>query len=442
MTYQRAFEAQLEALALHDTLTGLPNRRRLIERIDEAINRTRRHHGLLAVLFLDLDRFKVVNDSLGHDAGDLLLTLAAARIAGVIRETDTLARLGGDEFVVLCEEVESVGEITDIAQRISRALDASFDIRGSEAFVTVSIGIAMWTGGPETPLDLLRNADTAMYRAKDGGRNRFEIFDEAMQAWAAARLDYESALRRAIERNELRVHYQPIVRLGDGAVLGAEALVRWDRGDLGLVAPGEFIALAEETGLIVPIGAWVLEQACRDCLDWQSVAPGVAVSVNLSPRQIATHDIVAVVSAIMSDVGIDPSLVRLEITESVVMEDAPRNLDTLHALRDLGVGLALDDFGTGYSSLTYLRRFPIDTLKIDQSFVRSLGESSDTTIVHAIVDLAHALGLTVVAEGIDSDAKLAALQAIGCEIGQGFLFARPEPVAVLRGRLTAQSGTV
>jgi diguanylate cyclase (GGDEF)-like protein/PAS domain S-box-containing protein len=435
VTIQRAFEARLEALALHDTLTGLPNRRRLLERIEEAIARARRHHGMIAVLFLDLDRFKIVNDSLGHDAGDQLLVMAAARIGSTIRDTDTLARLGGDEFVVLCEEVESVGEVTEIAQRIAGALDAPFSVRGSEAFVTASIGIALWTGGAETPIDLLRNADTAMYRAKDGGRNRFEIFDEAMQAWAAARLDYESALRRAIGRDELRVHYQPIVHLQTGRIVGAEALVRWDRGELGLVAPGEFIALAEETGLIVPIGAWVLERACRDCAEWQAIAPDVAVSVNLSPRQLASADLVRSVYETIEAADLDPRLVRLEITESVLMDDAPRSLDTLHALTESGVRLALDDFGTGYSSLTYLRRFPIDTLKIDQSFVRSLGDGGDTTIVRAIVDLAHALGLAVVAEGIDTETKLEALRAMGCEIGQGYLFARPEPIETLRDRL-------
>lgn len=435
VTVQRAFEARLEALALHDTLTGLPNRRRLLERVEEAIARGRRNHGMLAVMFCDLDRFKVVNDSLGHEAGDQLLVFAAARIGAVIRETDTLARLGGDEFVVLCDEVEAISTVTEIAQRVAAALEAPFELNGSEVFVSASIGIALWTGGAETPIDLLRNADTAMYRAKDGGRNRFEIFDEAMQAWAAARLDYESALRRAIERDELRVHYQPIVDLATGAVVGAEALVRWARGGLGLVAPGEFIALAEETGLIIPIGAWVLERAVYDCAAWQAIAPGVGVSVNLSPRQLATVDLVGKVATTLAEAGLDPGLLGLEITESIVMDDAPRNLDTLHEFRDAGVRLALDDFGTGYSSLTYLRRFPIDTLKIDQSFVRSLGDHGDSTIVRAIVDLAHALELTVVAEGIDSELKLATLRAMGCEIGQGYLFARPEPIEALRERL-------
>jgi diguanylate cyclase (GGDEF)-like protein/PAS domain S-box-containing protein len=435
VTVQRAFEARLEALALHDTLTGLPNRRRLLERIEEAIARGRRNHGMLAVLFCDLDRFKIVNDSLGHEAGDQLLILAAARIGSVIRDTDTFARLGGDEFVVLCDEIEAIVTVTEIAQRIAAALEAPFELNGSEAFVSASIGIALWTGGAETPIDLLRNADTAMYRAKDGGRNRFEIFDEAMQAWAAARLDYESALRRAIERDELRVHYQPVVDLATGAVVGAEALVRWARAGLGLLAPGEFIALAEETGLIVPIGAWVLERAVHDCAAWQAIAPGVSVSVNLSPRQLATVDLVGNVVATLGQAGLAPGLLGLEITENIVMEDAPRNLDTLHELRDAGIRLALDDFGTGYSSLTYLRRFPIDTLKIDQSFVRSLGDHGDSTIVRAIVDLAHALELTVVAEGIDSELKLATLRGMGCEIGQGYLFARPEPIEALRERL-------
>jgi diguanylate cyclase (GGDEF)-like protein/PAS domain S-box-containing protein len=435
VTVQRAFEARLEALALHDTLTGLPNRRRLLERIEEAMARSRRRGAMLAVLFCDLDRFKVVNDSLGHDAGDQLLVTAAMRIGSVIRDTDTLARLGGDEFVILCEEVESVGEVTEIARRVAAALEQPFEVRGTEAFVTTSIGVALWNGGSETPLDMLRNADTAMYRAKDGGRNRFEIFDEAMQAWASARLEYESALRRAIERDELRVHYQPIVELDGGAPVAVEALVRWDRGDLGIVAPGEFIALAEETGLIVPIGAWVLERACRDCVSWQVLAPGVGVSVNLSPRQLAATDALEVVVNVLDVTGLPARLLCLEITESVLMDDAPRNLDMLHALVDVGVRLALDDFGTGYSSLTYLRRFPIDTLKIDQSFVRPLADGGDTTIVRAIVDLARALGLTVVAEGIDSASKLASLRAIGCEVGQGYLFARPEPITALRSRL-------
>ncbi len=439
VTVQRAFEARLEALALHDTLTGLPNRRRLLERIEEAMARARRHDAMLAVLFCDLDRFKVVNDSLGHDAGDQLLVMAGTRIGAVIRDTDTLARLGGDEFVILCEEVESVAQVTEIAQRVSAALDQPFDVRGTEAFVTTSIGVALWTGGAETPLDMLRNADTAMYRAKDGGRNRFEIFDEAMQAWASARLEYESALRRAIERDELRVHYQPIVELATGRPVAVEALVRWDRGDLGLLAPGEFIALAEETGLIVPIGAWVLDRACRDCAAWQRFAPGIGVSVNLSPRQLAASDLLENVARILAASGLRTDQLCLEITESVLMDDAPRSLDTLHALTDLGLRLALDDFGTGYSSLTYLRRFPIDTLKIDQSFVRPLADGGDTTIVRAIVDLARALGLMVIAEGIDDSSKLDALRAIGCELGQGYLFARPEPIEALRARLGAAS---
>jgi predicted signal transduction protein with EAL and GGDEF domain len=366
---------------------------------------------------------------------------AATRIRQVIREVDTLARIGGDEFVVLCEEVHSVHDVTDLAERILGVLEDEFDLDGVEAFVSTSIGIALWSG-VESPDDLLRNADTAMYRAKESGRARFELFDDAMQAWAAARLDFETSLRHAVGRGELRLHFQPIVELETGEIVDCEALVRWERPNVGLVGPVEFISVAEETGLIVPIGAWVLEEACREAARWQREWPArrIGVSVNLSSRQIARSDIVTTVREALAHSGLEPQRLSLEITESLLVEDTPGALDLLHELKALGVRLALDDFGTGYSSLTYLRRFPIDVIKIDQSFVRTIGTAEeDTTIVAAIIDLARALHIDVIAEGVSDLAHVAALLNLGARYAQGYHFARPVPpeilpTVLLRGR--------
>ncbi len=434
---RHAYEAQLEHFARRDALTGLANRRYLHDRLDAAIARARRTNGLVAVLFCDLDRFKVVNDSLGHEVGDRLIVAVAARIQDAVRGTDLLARLGGDEFVVCAEHLTTIGQVADLAGRIAESLDTPFEVDGREIYVTTSIGIALWSGGAETPTDLIRNADTAMYRAKDNGRNRFELFDEAMQTWANARLEYDAALRRAIERDEFVNFYQPLTDLRSGATLKLEALVRWEREGLGFVSPSEFVPLAEETGLVVALGAFVLDQACRDCAAWQDIAPEVGVTVNVSARQLGPELITTVANALRRR-HLRPELLTLEITESLLMDDVPRALELLHELRALGVSLALDDFGTGYSSLTYLRELPIQFLKIDQSFVRGIDDAGASLIVESIIALAHALRLGVVAEGVEREDQRASLTQLGCDLGQGFIWARPMPIADANRYLVAQ----
>jgi diguanylate cyclase (GGDEF)-like protein/PAS domain S-box-containing protein len=438
ITRQKVTERALEQMAMYDELTGLPNRRLLIDRIEDAIRRGRRHGGVVGVMFLDLDRFKLVNDSLGHDVGDSLLTLVAYRLRTVVREEDTVARLGGDEFVVLCNGLADVGALTDVAVRLADVLRSPFSVGDDEVFVTASIGISLWDGGDETALELLRYADTAMYRAKDHGRARFELFDARMQALVMARLDVESALRYALEREELCAYYQPIVALGTGRPTHLEALVRWNRPNTGLVNPNDFIHIAEDTGLIVPIGEWMLRRATTDCVGWQGEAPDVGVAVNVSGRQLNTGNFRDVVAGALADSGLPPGLLTLEITESVLLEDAQRTLLVLEELRALGVRIALDDFGTGFSSLTYLHILPIDELKIDQSFVRSLeAEVTENTLLQMIIHLGRAFGLRVVAEGVDSELKLHVLGQLGCHFGQGFLFARPEPLDTVRARFRA-----
>ncbi len=439
VTEQREYERQLAHQALHDALTGLPNRRALLDRAETAIARARRSGHLVSVLFLDLDRFKVVNDSLGHEQGDNLLRLAAERMLHSIRESDTLARIGGDEFVILCEDVESVLSITELAARLCTRLDEPFRLGESEAFVGGSIGIAIWDGGEATPDDLLRRADTAMYRAKEGGRGRYALFDEEMQAWAVARLDFETALRHAVARDEMVAHYQPVVNLTTGRVVGLEALVRWERPGHGLVPPGDFIAVAEETGLIVPIGAWVIDEACRQAGMWQRDfgQADLSMHVNLSSRQLMEPEVIDTVRTALETHGLDPTSLTLEITESIFLDDAPHALALLRELKDLGVRLALDDFGTGYSSLTYLHSYPIDEIKIDRSFVQLLSRDTNGTIVAAIMQLSRALGLDVVAEGIEEPEQAATLLRLGCERGQGFLYSRPVSAEMMSALLTS-----
>jgi diguanylate cyclase (GGDEF)-like protein/PAS domain S-box-containing protein len=441
ITRQKVTERALEQMARYDDLTGLPNRHLLIDRIEDAIRRARRHGGVVGVMFLDLDRFKLVNDSLGHDVGDSLLTLVAYRLRTIVREEDTVARLGGDEFVVLCNGLADVGALTDVAVRLADVLRAPFSVGNDEVFVTASIGISIWDGGDETALELLRYADTAMYRAKEHGRARFELFDERMQSLVMARLDVESALRYALQRDELRAYYQPIVELGDGRPTHLEALARWDRPNTGIVSPNDFIHIAEDTGLIVPIGEWMLRQAMTDCVRWQDIAPGVGVAVNVSGRQLNTGNFRDVVASALLESGLTPGLLTLEITESVLLEDAERTLHVLEELRALGIRIALDDFGTGFSSLTYLHTLPIDELKIDQSFVRSLeAKVTENTLLQMIIHLGSAFGLRVVAEGVDSELKLHVLQQLGCCFGQGFLFAQPQPLDTVLSALEAANG--
>jgi diguanylate cyclase (GGDEF)-like protein/PAS domain S-box-containing protein len=426
---RKGFESRLAHQATHDPLTGLPNRTLLLERLEEAVQRAARRQSRVAVLFLDLDHFKVVNDSLGHGLGDRLLVAMAERLRDALRPGDTVARFGGDEFVVLCEDLMHREDATAIARRVTDAVSGAFTIGDREVFVGVSIGIAFAEQGGVEPATLISDADAAMYQAKAKGRARWEVFDSAMRKSAVDRLDIENSLRRAIDRRELRVHYQPIIALDSGTIRGVEALLRWEHPERGLLGPGEFITVAEETGLIVPIGAWVLDAACRQVQRWQAMIPGAAhlsVAVNLSGRQLSHPSLVAEVAAVLEETGIDPYRLELEITESVLMDDVAASEDTLVALRSLGVRLGIDDFGTGYSSMSYLRRFPVDVLKVDRSFVDGLGsDPSDSAIVAAIVTLAHTLGLRAVAEGVETDEHLAELRRLGCDFAQGFLMARP-----------------
>jgi diguanylate cyclase (GGDEF)-like protein/PAS domain S-box-containing protein len=435
---QKRFEAQLAHQALHDSLTGLPNRTKFIDRLEHSLNRVRRHGGMFAVFFVDLDRFKSVNDRLGHTAGDQLLVEVAERLSHALRDIDTVARLGGDEFVVLAEDIDTVHNATIVAERILGVLEPLFRIAGDEIRMSASVGIALCSSASETAETMLANADIAMYRAKEKGRRRYELFDETMQLWVTSQAELEAALRAALSNDELRLFYQPIVESSSGVIRGFEALVRWEPLDAGLVMPDEFIPLAEETGMIIDIGKWVLNQACADAANWNKRWPNryLAVTVNLSSRQLTQGDIVEVVKNALACSGLEPTLLTLEITESTLIEDELKVNPLLVELRELGVHLALDDFGTGYSSLTYLRSFPIDAVKIDKSFIRALGtEREDTAIVAAVIALAKQLRLHVVAEGVENHAQLAVLHQLGCPFLQGYLFSRPVPLERLAAPL-------
>jgi diguanylate cyclase (GGDEF)-like protein len=417
---------------LRDQLTGLPSRALFLNRLSQALERLRRRPGTsVAVLFLDLDSFKVINDNLGHPSGDRLLVDVADRLRHALRRHETVARFGGDEFAILCEDIADERGAIAAAERVLEALDTPFELTHGEAFTSASIGIAMSGASERDCDDLIRDADAAMYRAKAQGGARYAIFDELTHELALRRLEDEQALRRAIERDELRVFFQPEVSLSTTEVVGMEALVRWEHPDRGLLGPGEFVALAEETGLIVPIGAWVLREACRHMQRWQAVrAPDerLTLSVNVSARQLADPALPATVAEILAETGLEACRLCLEVTETVLIEDLESSRATLCALKRLSVQIAIDDFGTGYSSLEHLRRFPVDSVKIDRSFVAGVTHSSeDDAIVSAVIGLAHALGLSVTAEGVETVEQLAALRARDCDTAQGFLFGRPGP---------------
>jgi diguanylate cyclase (GGDEF)-like protein/PAS domain S-box-containing protein len=425
VTERRLAERKLEHQALHDPLTGLPNRLLFVDRLEHALTRARRPGSSLAVYFCDVDDFKNINDGLGHETGDELLMALPPRLREALRASDTVARFGGDEFVILCEDLGSEAEAEQIAERITAAFALPFGVAGREHHLSVSVGVVFVRGGQASAPEVLRDADAAMYRAKGGGKGRFEVFDARMRASLVERLQIEEDLRRALERDELRLHYQPVVSLPDGAIVGAEALVRWEHPERGLLAPAAFIAVAEESGLIVPLGTWVLGEACRQAAAWRRT-----VSVNLSARQISHSDVAELLERTLRETGLDPALVELELTESVLMEQAA--MRTLVRLRELGVRLVLDDFGTGYSSLSYLKRFPIDALKIDREFIDGLGaEPEATAIVSAVLSMAQALELDVVAEGVETEAQLAWLRERGCGFAQGYLLGRPVPAAEL-----------
>ena len=426
---RKAFERQLTRRAFYDSLTGLPNRLLFHDRLDHALTRASRHRKNAALLFIDLDNFKLINDSLGHAAGDQLLVEAAVRLSTCGRADDTVARLGGDEFVVLLDCIASEADARVVAENIGRQFKRPFMLCDRSVVVTASIGIALGDATQEGADSLLRNADVAMYRAKSNGKGEHVVFDASMHQDSLARLELEADLRRALVSSELRLHYQPIVSLATGRLVEVEALVRWQHPTRGLIMPASFIAMAEETGLIVPLGHWVLTEACRQAAQWASDfphEPALTLSVNLSPRQFQQPELDREIAQILHQTGMIASRLKLEITEGLIMRDVDRTIVMLDKLKDLGITLAVDDFGTGYSSLAYLKRLPLDVLKIDQSFIRGMGKNQeDTAIVQAIMSMAKSLNLLVTGEGIETAEQAAALHALSCDRGQGYFYARP-----------------
>jgi diguanylate cyclase (GGDEF)-like protein/PAS domain S-box-containing protein len=433
ITERKQAEAELQRRAFYDPLTDLPNRALFLDRLQHMFHRGRRALGnpLFAVLYLDLDRFKSINDSLGHDAGDELLIGTARRLERCVRPGDTLARLGGDEFTVLLDDISCEADATGVAERIHEELAAPLEVRGYEMFTSVSVGIALSSAGYECPEDMLRDADTAMYRAKVGGRGRHQVFDGDMHQRAVSSLRLETDLRRALERREIVPYYQPIMDLASGAVVAFEALARWRHPNLGLLQPDLFIPVAEETGLVGAIGEWMLVEGCRQAREWQRRDPrwsALGISVNVSGRQLSQGAIAGEVERALGATGLDPACLTLEITESALMHNLNAGAGVVQRLHAMSVGLHLDDFGTGYSSLAYLHSFPVNALKVDRSFVNKMDrEPQQAAIVKAIVSLAHNLGMDVIAEGVETRAQADALRALRCRRAQGYLFSQPVP---------------
>jgi diguanylate cyclase (GGDEF)-like protein len=440
---RRLADQRVVHMAHHDALTGLPNRTLLADRVGQAIARAHRSGGKLAVLFLDLDRFKNVNDSFGHAVGDMLLTAVSARLTASRREEDTVARLGGDEFIVSIPDVADAAEAESVAARILSDLAKPFTINGHQLHADVSIGIALYPRDGDTAETLMRNADTAMYHAKESGRGNYQFFSEQLTERVSRRLSTETNLRRALERGEFTVHYQPLMNLATGRVDGAEALLRWPQQDDRLVSPVEFIPIAEETGLIVPLGEWVLLEACAQAQAWQAMHPGLRIAVNLSARQFRQKNLIGMIEQVLGESRLHPSLLELELTEGMLMHNVEEATHILARLDEIGVRLAIDDFGTGYSSLSYLKRFPIHTLKIDRSFVRDIStDPDDAAIVTAIVAMARSLNLRVTAEGVETEEQAAFLRSLTCDQAQGFHFGRPMPSAEFAARLSATGGSL
>ena len=419
---------------LHDALTGLPNRLSFVDAVNDALRRANASGSPVGVLFLDLDHFKLINDSMGHHAGDELLQAVAPRLRTHLRPGDIVARFGGDEFGILVDRLADEDEAVAIAERVATTFAEPYPMGGTEHFVTASVGVAVAHPGGSDPVDaesMIRDADAAMYRAKERGRARCELFDAEMRARATHRLEVERELRSGLEHQELVLHYQPMVALGSGEVTGLEALLRWQHPERGLLDPRDFVSIAEDSGLIEPVGRWVQETSCRQALEWHDQRPDqrpLDIAVNLSARQVAHRDLAATIAEVLARTGLDPARLKLEITESALVEESANAVATLEALSELGISLVLDDFGTGYSSLAYLNRFPFDALKIDRSFVDALGvEQERTAIVEAIVGMARALSLDVIAEGVENEAQLSELRRLGCDFAQGHLFSRALP---------------
>jgi diguanylate cyclase (GGDEF)-like protein len=429
---RRAAEQRTQHEALHDPLTGLPNRNLFLDRLEHALSVAQRRGTPVSVLFLDLDQFKLVNDSLGHAAGDELLAAVAPRIEEALRPADTVARFGGDEFAILAEDIGSEHGATRIAERVAEALARPFVLRGREHFVSASVGIAIG-GGTEKPESLIRDADSALYRAKEHGRGGYEIFDEVMRSRVIEHMQVENDLQRAIQREELELYYQPVIRLRDGSIVAMEAMLRWNHPDRGLVGPLAFIPVAEETRLIVPIGRWVIEQACRQAAIWQQLSPDatpVSVAVNLSGRQLADPQLLSHLEGSIRANGIDPSSLWVELREATLFDETISVERTLDSLSELGVRMVLDDFGVGFSSLGHLKRLPLSMIKLDRTFVENLTEGShDAAIVRAVSEMAVTMGIGVVAEGVETEEQVRVADALGCGFAQGFHYSEPVPAA-------------
>ena len=429
-TKRRQTEERLAFMAQYDALTGLPNRYLLLDRLEVAMQRAKRNNTLLGVMILDIDRFKQINDTRGHATGDILLQQVAERLACTLRATDTIARLGGDEFTVLVENATSVEEVTTIAEKIKGAFGTPFDTESGEIFTTTSVGITIFPFDDNNRDDLLKNADIAMYSAKQE-RNAWQLYRPEMNVNSAGRLGMEVELRHALERNEFELHYQPQIHVRTGEIVGMEALIRWNCKTLGRISPADFIPLAEDTGLIVPIGEWILREACAQCKAWERAGlDPFVVSVNIAAPQFRRSNLLQLVSTVLAECGLDACWLGLEITESSIMKHAEQTIKTLFDLREIGVAIAIDDFGTGYSSLSYLKRFPVDKIKVDQSFVRDIStDPNDAAIVSAVIAMSKQLGIKTVAEGVETVAQLEFLTRLECDDYQGYLFSKPIPAA-------------